>query len=145
MDLFLKLIGPIVTLLICLGGAFIAIGRLKQMIAQNEKISKQNSDDINVIFKLLNGVVTKDHCEKQADKCRLALCNKINEVRANVIEIKHLVIELHDKQTDKIEELDTKREAAKDNISKELGEIKIFMGKVEHLLNNERYMTQHSV
>jgi hypothetical protein len=145
MEIALKIIGPVVTLLICLAGALIAVGRIKQMVAQNELSTQSTRKEIEAIHSKLALVVMKGDCEKQSDKCRIALCSKINEVKDRVAEVKDLVIELHEKQSSKIDKLDEKREAAKDLYAKDFNKIIAFMSRVEQLLKNERYVTSNRI
>jgi valyl-tRNA synthetase len=129
------LLGPAITLLICFGGVLVSWGRVKQMIDLNQKRMDEVED-------MQSKVVMKSDCEKQSEKCRQALCAKISEVKDGVKDLRALVVELHEKQSQRITELDHRREQAKDNYAQDFQKIIAFMARVEELLNQERYKTE---
>jgi hypothetical protein len=137
------LIGPLITLLVCFGGALIAVGRIKQVQSENEKKILENKQETEFLRKLCQSAVAKAECDRQSDKCRVSLLGVINEVKLAISEVKGLVLELHEKQTSKIEQLEEKREVTKDLQVRDMQKIMMFMGKVEQLLSNERYVTGH--
>ena len=127
MDIFYRLLGPAITLLICFGGGLIMFGRIKQKVDDNSK---------NIAVFNAQANVTKAECEKESKRCREALCNKISEVKDNVKEVKELVIDLHGKQAKRIEGLDAKREAAKDEYKDQLQKLNVLIARIDQRLQN---------
>jgi len=101
----------ILTLAIIFAGALVAWGRLiSTMLTKTE-------------FKAL--------CDSNQDKCYMDVSRKIEHVHTSIRELKMLVIDLHDKQTEKIEAMDSKREDAKKISHAEMIEITKALGRVE--------------
>jgi len=74
-------LGPIITLVIFAVGGLIGYGRLRAI------------------------VVTKEECQSSQEGCS---DRTLREIKNSIKEVKDLVVDLHDKQTIRIEELDKK-------------------------------------
>lgn len=91
------------------GGLLISIGRIQAKMVTKDILEK--------------------HCSDKQGGCQEEFTKKIDEV-------KDLVIDLHKRQSAKIEEMDEKRERAKDDMSEKFSEIKGAIGELKGAIEN---------
>ena len=110
-DLLISISSILIPIVISVGGFLVAYGQMKEKMLTKEQ------------FKLF--------CDANQLTCSKAVSAKIDNVADDVKDLKGLVIDLHDKQTEKMEKMDQKREDSKDSTSDEIKKLSIVIGRVE--------------
>ena len=110
-DLLISISSIVTPIIISVGGFLVAYGQMKEKMLTKEQ------------FKIF--------CDANQLSCATAVSTKIDRVSDDVKELKGLVIELHDRQTTKIESMDNKREDARELYNKELRAIVLSIGRIE--------------
>jgi hypothetical protein len=136
-DIVLKIIPIFVTLAICFGGIIFSFGKVKQMIAETVRKEVENANQIEYLRKLYQQAMSKVECERQSDKCRIDLCNKIDDIKKTIIEVKNLMLELNDRNAERIDALDEKREQARDENKDQLLKILVSVAKLETIMGKQ--------
>jgi hypothetical protein len=81
-------------------------------------------------------------CKANQNTCAQDVGKKVEEINKSIQtsnkELRVLVIDLHSKQSDRIEKMDEKRELAKDGNTKSISELNTAIGRIEGVLETIR-------
>jgi len=92
--------------------------------------------------RLKEKIMTKDDCSEKRDVCGEGVSKKMKNYDGKVVkkidDLKILVIELHEKQSKRIEDMDNKREQAKDIQNEEMKKLHQTIGQIKGLVQRTR-------
>ena len=112
---------PVLSILIpitlSIGGFLVAYGQMKEKMLTKEQ------------FKIF--------CDASQLSCSGKVSEKIDNVATSVRELKCLVVDLHEKQSHRIDQMDDKREDARELYNKELRAIVLSIGRIEGHIRKE--------
>lgn len=148
-----KDLAPWMGTIMAFGAMLIGFGKLRASVAMKEDVSEE-------IEKAVDDAVEEcsERCEFQKTSCQTEVAQKINGVERMVQsvdkktdeikdgfekaveKIQILVIDLHEKQSKRIEDMDSKRERAKDDMNQKFQDmsegVQRSIGRLEGLIKN---------
>lgn len=137
---FWQIAPTLVSLAVLIIGWIYALGKMNAMMATKQELQKVKEDLLSNISIVKSSITEnidcvkidfKEYCKEHQTSCSLGVGNKIDDLKSFVAELKTLVVELHDKQGIKIEDMDRKRENAKQETSEEFKKIHRAIGQIE--------------
>lgn len=137
-QILIPFLSAFVPLLIYVISGLIYLGRIRTEI----KANRENLCNLKGSLKNGDGqpvYMTKKDCVLNTREFRVQIHSSIADLKNMIHDNKELIVVLHEKQQNRIDELDAKREKAKDEYAKELRDISQFMGQVQQYLSDDMF------